>query len=61
MRGALRKIWAALREVTGDDAYERYVDHWRARHAGKGGAPLDRASFCREELRRKWDGVRRCC
>jgi uncharacterized short protein YbdD (DUF466 family) len=60
MRGALRRIWALLREVTGDDAYERYLDHWRARHAGNG-VPLDRASFCREELRRKWDGVRRCC
>jgi uncharacterized short protein YbdD (DUF466 family) len=61
MRVALRKVWALLREVTGDDAYERYLDHWRARHAATGGAPLDRASFCREELRRKWDGVRRCC
>ena len=26
-----------------------------------GGAPLDRAAFFREEQRRKWDGVRRCC
>jgi uncharacterized short protein YbdD (DUF466 family) len=60
MRVALRRIWALLREVTGDDAYERYLDHWRARHAGTG-APLDRASFWHEELRRKWDGVRRCC
>jgi uncharacterized short protein YbdD (DUF466 family) len=61
MRVALRRIWALLREVTGDDAYERYLEHWRARHAANGGGPLDRASFCREELRRKWDGVRRCC
>jgi uncharacterized short protein YbdD (DUF466 family) len=61
MRVALRRIWALLREVTGDDAYERYLDHWRTRHARDGGVPLDRATFCREELRRKWDGVRRCC
>jgi uncharacterized short protein YbdD (DUF466 family) len=61
MRAALRRIWAALREVTGDDAYERYVAHWHARHCADGAAPLDRAAFCREEQRRKWEGVRRCC
>jgi len=54
-------MWALLREVTGDDAYERYVAHWRAQHAAEGATPLDRASFYREEQRRKWDGVRRCC
>ena len=61
MRGALRRIWALLREATGDDAYERYLAHWRAQHAADGATPLDRAAFCREEQRRKWDGVRRCC
>ena len=58
---ALQRIWALLREVTGDDAYERYLAHWRARHATGRATPLDRAAFCREEQRRKWDGVRRCC
>jgi uncharacterized short protein YbdD (DUF466 family) len=62
MRASLRRIWAVVREVTGDDAYERYLAHWRARHAAEpSAAPLDRASFYREEQRRKWDGVRRCC
>ena len=60
MRVALQRIWALLREVTGDDAYERYLAHWRATHTG-GTTPLDRSSFYREEQRRKWDGVRRCC
>jgi uncharacterized short protein YbdD (DUF466 family) len=48
--------------VTGDDAYERYLNHWRAcdeQHTANG--PLDRAAFFREEQRRKWEGVRRCC
>jgi uncharacterized short protein YbdD (DUF466 family) len=58
---ALRKLWSAVREMTGDDAYERYLAHWRATHAADGGAPLDRATFFRDEQRRKWDGVRRCC
>jgi uncharacterized short protein YbdD (DUF466 family) len=60
MRQKLRKLWALIREATGDDAYERYLAHWRARH-GAEGAPLDRAAFHREEQRRKWEGVRRCC
>ena len=61
MRPALRRIWTLLREVTGDDAYERYLAHWRITHAADGAMPLDRSSFYREEQRRKWDGVRRCC
>ena len=61
MRATLQRLWALLREVTGDDAYERYLVHWQTRHAADGAAPLDRAAFCREEQRRKWDGVRRCC
>jgi uncharacterized short protein YbdD (DUF466 family) len=57
---AFRRLWATLRELTGDDAYERYLAHWREHHAGDG-KPLERAAFCREEQARKWDGVRRCC
>ena len=58
---ALRRLWALLRELTGDDAYERYLAHWRACMRPTARTPLDRAAFCREEQRRKWDGVRRCC
>ena len=61
MSAALQRLWALFREATGDDAYERYLAHWRAQHGTDGTAPLDRAAFCREEQRRKWDGVRRCC
>ena len=61
MTDALRRVWAVIRELTGDDAYERYLAHWRTHHSTEGGAPLDRGSFCREEQRRKWEGVRRCC
>ena len=61
MTDALRRVWAVIRELTGDDAYERYLAHWRTHHALGGAAPLDRAAFCREEQRRKWEGVRRCC
>jgi uncharacterized short protein YbdD (DUF466 family) len=62
MQRQLKRAWAVLRELTGDDAYERYLAHWRTRHAAdRTATPLDRASFYREEERRKWEGVRRCC
>jgi uncharacterized short protein YbdD (DUF466 family) len=61
MIASLRRAWDLLRELTGDDAYERYLTHWRVHHSARDTAPLNRAAFCREEQRRKWEGVRRCC
>jgi len=61
MIATFRRAWTLFRELTGDDAYERYLRHWRDQHADPGSEPLDRALFYRDEQRRKWDGVRRCC
>ena len=61
MTSALRKLWSVIREVSGDDAYERYLAHWHQCHRRETPAPLDRAAFFKEEQRRKWEGVRRCC
>jgi len=61
MIATLRRAWMVFRELTGDDAYERYLTHWRDHHAEADREPLSRAAFCRDEQRRKWDGVRRCC
>jgi uncharacterized short protein YbdD (DUF466 family) len=55
----LKRAWRTLREVSGDDAYERYLAHRRS-HAATD-PPLSRAEFFRAEQRRKWDGVKRCC
>jgi uncharacterized short protein YbdD (DUF466 family) len=57
----VKRCWATLRELSGDDAYERYLGHWRAQHAAAASAPLDRGEFFKEEQRRKWEGVKRCC
>ncbi len=57
----IKKCWGGLREVTGDDAYERYLEHWREHHALEGGKPPGRKAFFKQELERKWSGVRRCC
>jgi uncharacterized short protein YbdD (DUF466 family) len=54
-----RAAWDALRAVTGDDAYQRYLAHRRLKHPGQGA--LDRESFHRAELDRRWKGVSRCC
>lgn len=61
MTNLLKRGWRLLRELSGDDAYERYLAHWRERHRDDGELPLDRAEYFRAEQRRKWDGVRRCC
>jgi uncharacterized short protein YbdD (DUF466 family) len=57
----LKRFWHALRAVSGDDAYDRYVAHWHARHVASGGSPLDRPAFFEQQQRRKWDSVNRCC
>lgn len=57
----IKKCWLGLREMTGDDAYERYLAHWRGHHAQEGGEPLSREAFFKQELERKWSGVKRCC
>jgi uncharacterized short protein YbdD (DUF466 family) len=59
MATVLRRFWVALRAVTGDDAYERYLAHCRERHPDT--VPLDRAAFYSAELDRRWKQVSRCC
>ncbi len=56
---ALRMLWAWLREVSGDDAYERYLAHQASAHPGQ--TPLDRRAFFRRLQTDVWTGVRRCC
>ncbi len=51
-------LWAWLRAMSGDDAYERYLAHWRSHHQG---TPVDRRAFFLAEQERKWGGLRRCC
>ncbi|HKZ74734.1 MAG TPA: YbdD/YjiX family protein [Steroidobacteraceae bacterium] len=60
MKALVRQLWQALRALTGDDAYERYLEHWRRAHAGE--RPLDAAQFHRQEEERRWSGgPNRCC
>lgn len=51
--------WAVLRAITGDDAYDRYLEHHARRHAGS--TPLSRRQFAAAEHDRRWQQVNRCC
>lgn len=52
-------IWRVIRELSGDDAYERYI----AQHAidYPGVRPLARKDFFHCQQQKKWGGIRRCC
>ncbi len=64
----LNGAWSWLRQVSGDAAYENYLQH--AIHsgqvetlsgAGAVAAPLSRAEFYLDSLRRRYSSVSRCC
>jgi uncharacterized short protein YbdD (DUF466 family) len=55
-----KRLRRLIRAMTGEDAYERYLTHWRNQHGGDG-APLDRKTFYKQQQDRKWSGINRCC
>lgn len=56
----LRGIWNAIRNISGDDAYERYLEHLRRHHPEA--EPLTPRGFYESEQRRRWNGgPNRCC
>ncbi len=59
MKTVLQVLWAWLRAVSGDDAYEKYLLRHAATHPD---APLlSREAFFEAQLLQKWSGVNRCC
>jgi uncharacterized short protein YbdD (DUF466 family) len=61
LSSVFRRLWEALRQLSGDDAYERYLAHWHVHHAAEGTEPLSPEDFFKAEQERKWDGIKRCC
>jgi uncharacterized short protein YbdD (DUF466 family) len=60
IRKMLSCVWNAVRSISGDDAYERYLEHLKRRHPES--KPLSRRSFFRSEQQRRWSGgPNRCC
>jgi uncharacterized short protein YbdD (DUF466 family) len=58
-RAELRKLWDFMRQVSGDDAYERYLARHARTHPDV--VPLSRRDFFAEEQARKWGSINRCC
>jgi len=58
LRRTLGALVGCLRALSGDDAYERYLRHHAAAHAGPA---LTRRAFYAQREERKWSGVSRCC
>ena len=59
MGAELRKIWQYLRQVSGDDAYERYLAHHRQAHPGE--VPMTQEQYFKKRQDEKWSKVSRCC
>jgi uncharacterized short protein YbdD (DUF466 family) len=55
----LRKSWHFLRLVAGEYAYEHYLGHMAEHHPEA--SPLSRKAFYAERMKRKWEGISRCC
>ena len=55
----LQRCWYTLRQLSGDDAYERYLTHHNTCHADT--APRSRKEFFQNEQQQKWEGIKRCC
>lgn len=58
MKQRLLALWRGLRQLSGDDAYERYLREFvpcMHRHR------LTRREFYTLREERKWSGIQRCC
>ena len=56
---ALKLLWKTIRQLSGDDAYERYQAHHAAHHSGQ--PALSRTDFFKQWQEAKWKGIKRCC
>lgn len=59
--GAFKNLRQGIRSMTGEDAYDRYLTHWRDRHGEEDLPPLDRKAFYKQQQEHKWNGIKRCC
>ena len=59
MVNKLKIFWRMVRRLSGDDAYERYLQHYAEHHQTD--TPLSKAAFFKQWQDEKWNGVKRCC
>jgi uncharacterized short protein YbdD (DUF466 family) len=60
VRQFLSAGFSLLRGVTGDDAYDRYIEHHERTH-GDTLAPMTRQEFFKAQLENRWNCVSGCC
>lgn len=61
MLNQLKSVWKNIRQLSGDDAYERYLAHYVEFHKENTEPPLSREAFFKEWQTNKWKGIKRCC
>jgi len=59
MGQGLRLLWRAIRQLSGDDGYERYLAHHAAAHPDTPALP--RREWFAYQQRQKWSVIKRCC
>jgi uncharacterized short protein YbdD (DUF466 family) len=59
----IKHIWHMIRQLSGDDAYERYLKHHAEFHANTvdASSALSRQDFFKLWQDNKWKGINRCC
>jgi len=65
----MKSLWQSIRQLSGDDAYERYLAHYATHQSDENSAgegqdlapPLSREAFFKQWQDNKWKGVKRCC
>ena len=55
----LSYVWRVIRELSGDDAYERYIAQHAINYPDI--KPLARKDFFHYQQQQKWSGIQRCC
>ena len=57
--------WQLIRQLSGEDAYERYLagfaEHQKIHALQNGELPLTRKAFYKLWQDKKWTGIKRCC
>jgi uncharacterized short protein YbdD (DUF466 family) len=66
MFNAVKNIWKNIRQLSGDDAYERYLAHYyehqtEFHNETDAESPLSREEFFKQWQDGKWTGIKRCC
>ncbi|MDD2801747.1 MAG: YbdD/YjiX family protein [Methylobacter sp.] len=65
MLSKFKAAWRLLRRLSGDDAYECYLENYARQHSAdcEHGcvAPMSKQAFFKQWQDEKWHGVKRCC